>query len=377
MARRTFLILTGEPSGDAAGGKLARALRRADPDVRIVAVGGRELRAAGADVRFDISELSAMGFVEVVRQIPRLRRLERQIHEIIERERPDAIIPIDYPGFHLRVAKWARENGHKVVYYIGPQIWAWGAGRLPKIAAAVDRMLVVFPFEVEAYASAGVRVDFVGHPLLENLADAPPRGKLRADLPETDDDTPVLGLLPGSRVQEVRRILPVMVETAKRVRTDRPNLRVVVSMAPDVPESNYDVAARAKFTLRRGPAADIMTGSDLLLVTSGTATLEAALHGTPLAVLYRTSPLTFWIGRRVVKIPRISLVNIVAGEDLAPEFLQGDATADRITPWVLRTLDDAVGRAATSAKLSALRDKLGGAHASDVAARLVVEEAAR
>jgi len=376
MARRTVLILTGEPSGDRAGGGLARALRRQHPDLRILAVGGRELAAAGAEILEDIANLSAMGFVEVLRQIPRLDRLERRLHRVIERERPDVVVPIDYPGFHLRIARWTKGRGPRVVYYIGPQVWAWGRGRLPKIASAVDRMLVVFPFEVDLYREAGVPVDYVGHPLVESLDDAPPPGVLRGELGATNG-VPVLGLLPGSRVQEVRRLLPVMIEAAQRARGTHPDLRVVVSRSGDVPRGEYADAEKAGLLLRDGPAASIITGADALLVTSGTATLESALLGTPLAVLYRTSPVTWWIGRRVVKIERISLANIVAGEDLAPEFLQHDATAERVAAWVEGALDDPEAAARARAGRERLRAELGPLRASEEAARIVLEEAER
>ena len=200
MGRRSVLLLTGEPSGDAAGAALCQALRERAPDLRVAAVGGRRLRAAGAEILQDIDELSAMGFVEVLRQIPRLRKLAARLSRWIETERPACVVPIDYPGFNLRVARAARERGVHVVYYIGPQVWAWGAGRLPGIARSVDRMLVVFPFEEEIYRRAKIPVEFVGHPLLDALAGAPTRAdaRERLALPRAGR---VLGLAPGSRAR--------------------------------------------------------------------------------------------------------------------------------------------------------------------------------
>jgi lipid-A-disaccharide synthase len=351
---------------------------RLDRGIRIRAVGGPELREAGAEILQPIDELGAMGFVEVLRHIPRLRRLEARLERLLDEERPDVVVPIDYPGFNLRIARAAKRRGIRVAYYIGPQVWAWGAGRVPKIARAVDRMIVVFPFEEEIYRRAGIRVDFVGHPLLDDLAAAPGRDVLRASLGAANGDR-VLGLLPGSRVQEVRRLLPVMLETARLVKERRPDLAVVASHAQGVPRAEYDRALAEvrglDVHLRPGPAAAVITGSDALLVTSGTATLEAALLGTPLAVLYRAAPLTWFVGRRLVKIPRIALVNIVAGEDLAAEFLQDDARADRIAAHVEGLLEPGERHRALSGKLRSLRERLGREGASRRAAEIVLEEA--
>jgi lipid-A-disaccharide synthase len=345
--------------------------------VRISAVGGPELRAAGAAILQDISELGAMGFLEVLRQLPRLRRLEERIDRLLRDEPPSVVVPIDYPGFNLRIARRARAHGVPVVYYIGPQVWAWGAGRLPKIAESIDRMLVVFPFEVELYREAGVRTDFTGHPLMDDLAGAPPREQLRGELGLVDD-VPFLGLLPGSRAQEVRRILPVMVEAAARAARRVEGLRVGVSVSDAVPREEYDRilgdAAVPGRHLVPGPAAPLIRAADFLLVTSGTATLESALLGTPLAVLYRTSPITWLIGRRVVRIPRISLVNIVAGEDLVAEFLQGEAEPERVAEHAIGYLLEPDRRRALAARLERLRESLGEPGSADRAAALVLEE---
>lgn len=377
MGRRSLLILTGEPSGDHAAAPVAAALRARHPDLRIRAVGGPALRDAGAEIVQDIADLGAMGFAEIVRQIPRLHRLESRLRDIIDRERPAAVMPVDYPGFNLRIARHARRRGVPVVYYIGPQVWAWGAGRIPRIAEAVDRMLVVFPFEEPLYRDAGVRTDFVGHPLMDSLAGAPRRDEARARL-GIPMGVRVLGLLAGSRVQEVRRILPEMARAAALLRRDRPDLVVVASAAASVPREEYHRALRdagaAAVALHGGPAAVIGAAADALLVTSGTATLEAALLGTPLAVLYRTSALTWFLGRRLVRIPRISLVNIVAGEDVVEEFLQDDARAERVAPHVAGLLDDPGRRRALSERLLRLRSRLGEPGVADRVARIVAEE---
>jgi lipid-A-disaccharide synthase len=376
--RRTVLILTGEPSGDRAAAAVASEIGKLDGSCRILAVGGPDLESAGAEILQDIAELGAMGFAEVLRQIPRLKRLEDRLRRLIRDEPPSVVVPVDYPGFNLRIAAFARGAGVPVVYFIGPQVWAWGAGRVPRIARCVDRMLVVFPFEEEIYRAAGVRTDFVGHPLLESLPGAPRGEALRGEL-GIDPGAPLLGLLPGSRAQEVRRIFPVMLEAAALARKRFPALTVVASVSQAVPFTEYSRAlARANgggaVRLREGPATSIMTASDVLLVTSGTATLEAALLGTPLAVLYRTSAATWWIGRRLVKIPRISLVNILAGDELVPEFLQGAARPEPVARHVTELLADPARRRDVGEKLRALRGRLGEAGASRRAAGIILEE---
>jgi lipid-A-disaccharide synthase len=357
-------------------GQLAHELRVLDPDLRIAAVGGPSLRATGAEIIRDIGELSAMGFAEVVRQIPRLRRLELELRAFLDEARPSVVVPVDYPGFNLRIAAHAKRLGIPVVYYVSPQIWAWGGGRLSRIARVVDRMIVVFAFEERIYRRAGVPVEFVGHPLLERLPRAPGREEARADL-GLAGEAPVLGLLPGSRSQEVRRILPVMLATARRLQREFPALETLVSVAASVPASEYAGATGEGVAARTvaGPADAILAAADVLLVTSGTATLEAAVMGTPLAVLYRTSWPTWMLGRLLVRIPRISLVNIVAGEDLVPEFLQGHARPDAIATYVQALLADPDRRALLAERLRSLRTRLGGVGASRRAARIILAEA--
>lgn len=374
MGRRTVLIVSGEPSGDRAGGLLARELRRLEPTARILAVGGPALRDAGAEIVQDIAELSAMGFAEVVGHLPRLWALRRRLTRLLEEERPAVVVLIDYPDFNLGVARLAKTRGIPVVYYISPQIWAWRRGRVAQIARVVDRMLVVFPFEKEIYERAGVPVEFVGHPLLDTL-ETP-----KEDLPgEHEGGGKTIGLLAGSRVQEVRRIFPVMVKTAARLQARDTTLRVVASVAPSVPREEYEEILRREessgIELRTDAAPAIVRDSTVVLVTSGTATLEAALVGTPLVVLYRTSALTWSIGRRVVTLPRISLVNIVAERDLVPEFLQDEAEPGRIVEAVASLLEDDEARRRLRDELLGLRSRLGEPGASERAARSVWAEA--
>jgi lipid-A-disaccharide synthase len=374
---RTLLVLTGEPSGDLAAGRLVSELRAIDQEVRVVAVGGEALRAQGAEILCDIRELGAMGFVEVLRQIPRLSRLEKTLQEFLDRERPAAIVPVDYPGFNLRVARAAKVRGIPVVYYIAPQVWAWGKGRLARIREAVDRLLVVLPFEEQLFRAAGIDAEFVGHPLLEGIGKAPSREASRRAL-GIALDARVVGILPGSRVQEIRDLLPLQLAAARRVRAEHPELQILVSRQRTIPEKEIaGVRTQDGEQVVEGDAARVITAADVLFVTSGTATLESALLGTPLAVVYRTSPITWFVGKRIVRLSRIGLVNIVAGEELAPEFLQDNAHPELMARWASDLLRDPARREAVGRKLAALRTQFEGKHASQRAARIVREAMAR
>jgi lipid-A-disaccharide synthase len=370
---RTVLVVTGEPSGDLAASRFVEQLRLLDPAVRVFAVGGERLRAAGATLLADIRDLGAMGFVEVIRQMPRLRALEAKLVRFLDEERPSAVVPVDYPGFNLRIAEHAKARGIPVVYYIAPQVWAWGRERVRRIARCVDHLLVVLPFEEPLFREAGIPTTFVGHPLLEGLEHAPSRAEARASL-GIPAERPVLGLLPGSRVQEVRLILPRMLDAARIVRGTRADLDVLVSRASSVPEAEIDARIAGQTGTRAvgGEAARVVRAADVLFVTSGTATLEAALLGTPLAVVYRTSAITWMIGRSLVRLPRIGLVNIVAGEELAPEFLQDAARPAALARFAADLLDRPVERERIAEKLRALRGRFQGRSASRSAAEIVL-----
>lgn len=372
---RLVLVVAGEPSGDLAAGRLVEALRRRDASIRVVAVGGENLRAAGAEIFEDISELGAMGFVEVVRQIPRLRALEDRLVKFMAESRPNVVVPVDYPGFNLRLAAKAHALQIPVVYYIAPQVWAWAEGRVREIGRVVRKLLVILPFEEDYFRRRGIAATFVGHPLLEGVAAAPSRKAAREEL-GIDPEVPVLGLIPGSRVQEIRRILPSLLHAAKLAGEQIPGLITLASRASFIAEHEFERVAPHPGNVRfvSGPAARIMRAADVLLVTSGTATLEAGLLGTPLGVVYRTSPVTWGLGRMLVRLPRIGLVNLVAGEELAPEFLQNDATGPRLSAFVVELLRDPSARSRRQDALKTLRKTFEGHHASEEAAEEILQE---
>ena len=363
------LMIAGEASGDLHGSAVVRALKVLSPSVDVAGVGGDRMRREGMELVRDIADLGFMGFVEVLRNLGTIRDLKRMLIGELERRRPDVVVLIDYPGFNLRFAREAKSRGIPVLYYISPQVWAWHRGRVKKMRSLVDRMKVVFPFEVEIYRNEGIDVEFVGHPLAEHIGTSCTRAEFfrRNGL---DPSEKLLGLFPGSRRQEIERILPVISRAADLLCTGR-ELQVAIGVAPNLGKEFVGrfTGAGSRAVMVEDGTYDLMAYADAAIVTSGTATLEAGWFGTPMAVVYRTSPLTYCIGRLLVDIRSIGLVNIVAGKSIVPEFIQGAMTAGKLSEAVGRFLDDESLAASVRRELSVIREKLGGPGASGRVAR--------
>ena len=363
MVSRVMLI-AGEPSGDLHGAGLVRELKKRKPYLEVYGVGGDGMAGAGMELIFHIRDLSFMGFAEVLKHLPTIRKVRQTLLDVVASRKPDVLILIDYPGFNLRFARKAKARGIRILYYISPQVWAWGKARVPRMEGVVDKMFVVFPFEVDIYREAGIEVEFVGHPLLEVV------GKLeRADgFRERfgiSKGKKLLALLPGSRVQEVERILPVMAEAASVLKNEF-QCEVAVGVAPNSEEDLYRrlLGSSSSIHLVSGATYDLMRNSELAFVTSGTATLETACFGTPMIVVYRTSFPTYWIGRALITLKTIALVNIVAGRQIVPELIQGKMTPENLiheARWILR---DAAVAQQMRTELLAVRGKLGTPGAS-------------
>ena len=373
MAR--ILIVTGEASGDLHGANLAIALRSLRPDIHILGMGGSRMRAAGVDIIRDIGGHDVVGLIGLT-QLRGVLRTYFALARFLRTTPLDAIVFIDYPAFNLRMARIAARAGHRVVYYIAPQIWAWRPGRMGLIARVVHRMIVVLPFEEELYRKAGVPCDFVGHPLLDAVAPAYDRSDLRKRF-GLDGDAPVVGLLPGSRESEVQALLPIMVKAAARLAFRHPGLRLVLAQASSVPDALVEPVVAASdldILVMKDQANEVMAACDLLLVASGTATLQAAIIGTPMVIAYRASRLTYWIARSVIRIGWIGLVNIVAGRALVPELIQHDATPERLSEEAERLLGNQGDYQGMLAGLHAVRASLGEPGASTRAAAVVLAE---
>lgn len=363
MSGKRIYIIAGEASGDLHGGNLVRELFAVESaagtsPLLIRAWGGDRMAAAGAEVVKHYRELAFMGFTQVIMNLRTILRNIDVCKRDIEAFRPDALVLIDYPGFNLRIAEWAHAKGIPVHYYISPQVWAWKKGRVRTIKRVVDRMYCILPFEKDWYAGHGMSVDFVGHPLLDAIEQ---EGKSTLEPLPGDDGRPVVALLPGSRRQEISRVLPLMVAVAKRF----PDQRFVLAAAPSVPGEAYDaLISGSGIALVKGRTYDVLRHARAALVTSGTATLETALFGIPEVVCYSGSALNVWIARRLVDIKFISLVNLIMDREVVRELIQSDLTVDAMSTELAELLRDGSRRSALLADLDELKQKLGGPGAS-------------
>jgi lipid-A-disaccharide synthase len=333
------------------------------------------MQAAGVALLPGIERLDIIG-LPGFRQFIAAARNYRRIRRFLTNETLDAVVFIDHPGLNLRLARAAKAAGHRVVYYIAPQIWAWRPGRIRLISRVIDRMIVILPFEEALFRKAGVRCDFVGHPLLDAMAPSYDRAELRKRF-GLEESAVVLGLLPGSREREVRALLPVMLDAATRLALLYPTLEVVVAQASSIPDGMLDrltAGRRLNLSVIKGKPNEVMAVADLLLVASGTATLQAAIIGTPMVLLYRVSWLTYWIARAVIRINHIGLVNIVAGRTVVPEIIQQDVTAERLTEEVSRLLRDRSAAGQMREAFREVRASLGVPGASKRAAAAVLAE---
>jgi lipid-A-disaccharide synthase len=368
-------IVAGEASGDLHGSRLVAEVRALVPEASFFGIGGDRMRRAGVEVIQHSRDMAVLGFSEVVRRLPFLHGVLRRMVDLLLERDPALVVLIDYPGFNLRLAERAHGLGRRVAYYISPQLWAWGRNRLAQISRHVDHMIVVFAFEEELYRSAGVAVTFVGHPLLDVVR--PTMGKNEfATVSGFDPSVPIVGLLPGSRQQELRRILPVMISASLLIREQLPQTQFLVGLAPEIGRDAVDEYLRAMggaVKVVQELTYDVMKHSDVLLVASGTATLESAILETPLLVIYRMSPLSYWIARLAVRIPDIGLVNVVAGRRVVPEFVQDQARPRAVADAAIRWLQDPPSREQVKKDLRQVRMKLGEVGAARRAAAVISE----
>ena len=370
------MIIAGEISGDMHAAALVRAIRRRRPDIEFFGIGGENLRAVGMEIHYDVRDMAVLGLTEVLFRFRFFNRVFNEMLALVRERRPDAILLVDYPGFNLRFAARAHALGFKVLYYICPQVWAWNRGRIPRMARVVDRLLAIFPFEVDVFKDSGLRVDFVGHPLVaqaaaaraEPLAPLPWQGELR------------IALLPGSRYHEVKRILPVMWAAALRVQRQFPGagfiiaapseevagwVRAVMGSLGKGPEHVSVVAGQTRQVLRQARAA---------LVASGTATIETALMRCPLLVVYRVAWATYCFGRLLIRVPYLGMVNIVAGKCLCPEFIQHAARPEAMAAALAPLLRDGPERETMLAGLDRVSQALGDPQAAEHAADIILRE---
>lgn len=357
------MLSVGEASGDLHGGTLCRALRALDGDVRLIGMGGRRMAAEGMEVIVDPTAHAAVGTSEALGRIPGLYRAYRLMVQRLRDERPRVLVLIDFPEFNLRLARQARRAGVPVVYFVAPQLWAWRQGRVRQMARRVSQVLAVFPFETALYERHHVPVEFVGHPLLDVLPLDLTRDEARRRI-HADPGHSLIGLLPGSRREEIDRLLPPMLEAARRLAAADGRRRFVLGLAPTVPREQVQAHLRTvdspPIEVVSGHTYELMVAADVLLIASGTATLEAALLGTPMVLCYRVSRTTELIARMLTHVEWIGLPNLISGRVVSPELIQAQVTGDRLAAEAGRLLDeDPVAATAQRAAFKELRSRLG------------------
>ncbi len=372
---QTVLIVAGEASGDLHGAHLVREMKALDPSLSFCGVGGQNLEAEGVRLIARSSEMAVVGLTEVFSKLRFIAGVFFRLRGMLRTEKPDLVVLIDYPDFNLRLAAAARDAGVPVFYYISPQVWAWRKNRIHRIREVVDRMAVILPFEKDVYAEMGVHVDFVGHPLL----DAVKRTRSREEALNAlglRDAWPIVALLPGSREKEVTTLLPEMAGAARILARDFEGAQFVLPRADTVDPALVQGILQAHsvpVTVVPGQMYDAVGLADAAMVASGTATLETALLETPMVIAYRISPLTAAVGKRVIRVKHIGLVNLIAGKTLAPELVQEDANASRLAAEVKAILSDRDRSRTIRRELAEIRHKLGEPGAARRAAALAVE----
>ena len=378
MTRTRVMLSCGEPSGDLYAGALVAALRAANPGVEAFGFGGERMRAAGAELIGDYRGFSVTGLVEALSVLPRSWTMLRRLGRATRERRPDVFVAIDFPDFNFRLLPVMRRLGVPIVYYISPQLWAWRSGRLDTIRRYVDRMLVIFPFEETLYEQAGVPVEFVGHPLVD-LVDRTARRETVLDANGLDASAPVLALLPGSRPNELREIVPTLAHAARLLAVRVPGVQFLVARAPSLDAALFaPLEALRGSGLRVGIAesqADaVLSAADAVVTASGTATIQTALHGRPMVVVYRVAPLTYALGRRLVRVTTYGMVNLVAGRTIVPELIQSRLTPEAVADEAVSLLTNRARVEAMQLELAEVRRRLGAPGASARAAAAILRQ---
>jgi len=385
-----LLLSCGEASGDLYAGALTRELRALSPGLTIAGLGGPHFAAAGGGLIADYRGLSVTGLTEAVGKLPRSWATLRRLVASARRDRPDALVVVDFPDFNFRLARRIKQLGVPVVYYVSPQIWAWRPGRLKAIRAFADRVLVIFPFEERIYREGGVPVEFVGHPLVDLAAATVGRDEYLRRL-GLDPRAPTVAILPGSRPNEVRQMLPTLVRAADRISARVPGTQFLLARAPNLEDGLFryrvrDVSERSltrpgddseSLVVIENDTDNVLAAADLTLIASGTATVQAALHGTPMVIVYRLSPITYKLGRPLVIVDTYGMPNLIAGAPIVPELIQDDFTAEAVADQAIALLTDPDRAAAMRAALARVRACLGAAGASRRAAQSVLDVATR
>jgi lipid-A-disaccharide synthase len=368
-------MIAGERSGDLHGSMVASKIRERIPQAEIFGMGGDRMRDAGVEVIHDMTEIAVVGFLEVLRHLRTFRSIFYDLLRVVKERKPDAVVLIDLPGFNLRFGPKIKALGIPVIYYISPQVWAWGKSRVRKMREFIDKIFVILPFEVDFYRREGIKAEFVGHPLVDVLKTKYERNEFRAKLGVHDGEK-LVAFLPGSREQEVGRILPLMINIAKDIRNKVPNAKFIIPAASKtltmtihriISQFSIDIDVCV------GDVYDIMNSSDAAVVSSGTATLEMAWFGTPFVLIYKMSFLSYLIAKRVARVQKIGLVNILAGKDIITEYIQRAAVPDKIAEEIILFLQDENAAQEKRRELLIIRRLLGGGGAAQRVADGIID----
>jgi lipid-A-disaccharide synthase len=372
MPPTQILISAGEASGDMYAGRLAKALQ-SRADVHLFGMGGTRMREAGVEIVADSSEVSVVGIVEIAKKYPALKRVWNRLMGEAARRRPRYAILTDFPGFHLRMARALKKQGVQCIYFVCPQFWAWRPWRANLVRRRFVRGLCIFPFEEQWYRSRGVKADFIGHPLVGNVFAKRTRAEFAAAY-GLDVDMPIITILPGSRSGEIAHHMPTLMQACARIQKERP-VQFVLALAPGMKQSQITqyLIPEIRMHVVEDATYDALGAADLSIVSSGTATVEAALMDAPMIVVYRLSPLTAGIARLLVRTPMFAMVNLIAGKRVVPELVQKDFTPDRVLSETIRLLDSPDARAEMRRGLAEIREKLGPPGAIERAADLIAE----
>ncbi len=372
---KTIMIVAGEASGDMHGAGLVREMLNADPALNFYGIGGKKMQTTGVQILADASAMAVVGFTEVFSKLRAILKIMQMMKESLDERHPDLVILIDYPDFNLPLAKAARKRGIRVLYYISPQVWAWRRGRIEQIKKTVTEMAVILPFEVETYREKGFTVNYVGHPLLDMI-------KTNYSLQESrkkfglDENKPTIAILPGSRLSEIRKLMPELLKAAEILKNKIPETQFVIPLADTLEEKDLtDMIAGSRQDIKviSGHTYDVVSCADLALVASGTATLETALLKIPMIIVYKISLLSYFIGRLFVRVNNIGLVNIIAGKTVVPELIQNDACGVRIAEEALAILNNPARKREIIRELETIRAKLGEPGAAIKTAKLALD----
>lgn len=367
-------MIAGEASGDLHGSHLVKEMLSLDPSLQFYGVGGEKMRNEGVELIADSKEMAVVGITEVLLKLKRICQIYRKLKNSLAANSPSLVILIDYPDFNLRFAREAKKKNIPIVYYISPQVWAWRKGRIKKIGRLIKKMIVIFPFEKKFYEEAKIDVDFVGHPLLDSIRSQFSREEAFQKFSLTAGVT-TIGLLPGSRMNEIKRHLPPMVEAISSISKQINPVQFIIPVAPGLDwgeVQNLVGSKRENIRVVENNIYDVMRISDVVIVASGTATIEAAIMGAPMIVVYRVSPFTYLLGKMLIKVKNIGMVNIIAGKTVVPELIQKDVTPEKITSTVAQILNNPSKQEEMKKELSSVKEKIGNPGASFRAAQIII-----